>query len=176
MCIVCSYRHFKFYWRYNIIMEKKSDCKKGLVVFPFLIEEPKSTNHDVNNLSFVNGLTSKWPEKRSRLMQGAFPPSRSVLHERERSMKGFHGKGYKETNHKSLTCPNIVDMSNIIFYHDQVKQSKPRRIINGFFPNKIRSTQGSFMNEGTGCQNPHRNRNSQVKTRSPISLYWPLYL
>ena len=128
-------------------MERESGLTKAPVVFPFLIEESKSSHQEAFNLT---GMMTKWPptEKQSRLIKDAFPPSKSVIHNRERTLKGLHGQ--KEIGiMRNYSCPNIVDMSKIIFYNDHAKQKRPRRIINGFFPNKIRNAQGRLVKDGS---------------------------
>ena len=141
-----------FFW-----MERDCGLRKAPVVFPFLIEEPKSSHQDGINLT---GVMTKWSDKQSRLLKDAFPPSKNVLH--DRSWKGFHSSSHKEMASKNYSCPNIVDMSNIIFYHDAVRQNRPRRIINGFFPNKIRSAQGSLVNDGSSRNRGRTTAQSQV--------------
>jgi hypothetical protein len=139
-------------------MERESGLTKAPVVFPFLIEEPKSSHQDAFNLT---GLMAKWPEKQSRLIKDAFPPSKNVLHDRERSLKGLQ-YGHKDMETRGYSCPNIVDMSNIVFYNDRARQKRPRRIINGFFPNKIRSAQGSVVNDRSSQSRGRNTAPSQV--------------
>ena len=139
-------------------MEKESGLTKAPVVFPFLIEEPKSSHQDAFNLT---GLMTKWPEKQSRLIKDAFPPSKNVLHDRERSLKGLQF-GHKDIETRGYSCPNIVDMSNIVFYNDRARQKRPRRIINGFFPNKIRSAQASVVNDRLSQSRGRNTAPSQV--------------
>lgn len=141
-------------------MERESEPRKGPVVFPFLIEEPKPSHQDQFNRSFLSGVMSKWSDKQSQLIKDAFPPSKSVLssHRRERTLKKFQNTSQKNITAKNYSCPNIVDMSNVTFYHDREMQLGPRRIINGFFPNKIRSAQ---RGDGTR-KNKSRTPQSQV--------------
>lgn len=140
-------------------MERESGLTlKAPVLFPFLIEEPKSAHQDAIHLT---GVMTKWSEKQSRLIKDAFPPNKNVLHDRERILKGFHSTSHKEA--KNYSCPNIVDMSSIIFCHDHAsKNRRPRKIINGFFPNKIRSTQASLVNDGASQNRGRTAAQSQV--------------
>ncbi|XP_028395401.1 uncharacterized protein LOC114519461 [Dendronephthya gigantea] len=130
-------------------MERDNGLQKP-VVFPFLIEEPKASHQDATNRSFLNGMMTKWSRNHNRrtpMVKDAFPPSKTVLHGRERYSKGFHSPSHKEMICKSYSCPKIIDMSNIDFYQDRVSQRQPRRIFNGFFPNKILTTQGCIGND-----------------------------
>lgn len=140
-------------------MEKDSGLTKQPVVFPFLIEEPKSSHQDAINKSFLSRML-KWPQDKSSRPKDAFPPSKNVLHERDRPLKGFQNAAYKQAA-KNYSCPSIVDMSNVIFYNDSnPRQNRPRRIINGFFPNKIRSTHGTLTNDGAS-----RNRDQAMQSQ-----------
>lgn len=131
---------------------------KTPVVFPFLIEEPKCGHQDTINLT---GLMTTSRKRQSGFAKDAFPPSKSVLHLKENALKGLtHNTGRKITLTRSYSRPNVVDMqSNIIFCHDHERQ--PKRIVNGFFPNKIRSAPGS---------NDAAARNGRGRSTSPSQV------
>ena len=148
-------------------MERDSGLTKAPVVFPFLIQEPKSSHQDAINQSFLSRMLTKWPHDKSSRPKDAFPPSKNVLHERERPCKGFPDTTHKEIA-KNYSCPNIVDLSNVIFCNDNARQNRPRRIVNGFFPNKIRSTQRSSMNDGASRNRADQTMHSQV----PFFTQW----
>lgn len=146
-------------------MERDNGLQKP-VVFPFLIEESKPSHQDATNRSFLNcRMMTKWSSKHNRqtpLIKDAFPPSKSVIHGRERCSKGFHSPSHKDMTCKSHLGPKIIDMSQIDFYHDRVSQRQPRRIFNGFFPNKIRTNQTFIGNDHRASQTRGRELQSQV--------------
>lgn len=124
-------------------------------VFPILLnEEMLSSNPDSINPPF--SIMSKWPVKESK---DAFRPSKTFRHvhfqgNKQSSVKNVTSRNQKEVVEKNYSCPSIVDMNNTIFYHHDLKRERPRRIIDGFFPNKIRSTSGSNVNRAMTQQGP----------------------
>lgn len=43
-------------------------------------------------------------------------------------------------NRRQFSCPNIIDFNTLKSYQEIRPKHKPKRIFNGFFPSKVRST------------------------------------
>ena len=115
-------------------------------IFPLLHEKVATANSDTTNPPSPGGIRSKWAFKEPKLIKDAFPPRKTFcnpqLHGKEVfTTKNFNHRSQRETTAKNYTCPNIIDMNNVIFCSNYVqKNDRQRRRIDGFSPNKIRSS------------------------------------
>ena len=49
-------------------------------------------------------------------------------------------------NKRQFSCPNIIDFNTLKSYQEIRPMHKPKRIFNGFFPSRVRSTNAGLPN------------------------------